>query len=83
MVQILLLLAEYYDQKFKDLKTLEKINEQFLKQMVLILRNCLSDTDLAIEPALAKEWKAFSIDSPFTNSCAEFAKKNPKIVGNL
>ena len=50
----------------------------------VILRNCLSDTDLAsIDSTLAKEWKAFSVDSPYTDSCAEFAKKNPKIVSEI
>ena len=50
----------------------------------VILRNCLSDTDLAsIDSTLAKEWKAFAVDSPYTDSCAEFAKKNPKIVSEI
>ena len=45
----------------------------------VILRNCLSDTDLAsIDSTLAKEWKAFAVDSPCTDSCAEFAKKIQK-----
>lgn len=57
---------------------------EFSENGTILLKNILNKKDFSkIDVLLEKHWRKFSIDDPYSEICADFAKKNSNIVTSI
>ena len=60
------------------------IHEDYSENGAIVLKKALSESDFReIDKILEKQWQKFSIDDPYSEDCASFAKNNPDIVTSI
>ena len=60
------------------------LKEEYLEEGAVLIKNCLHNSHFThIDAILSKEWNKFSVDNPYNDICAKFAKSHQSAVTQI
>lgn len=60
------------------------IRSEFSQDGAIVLKRAINESDFSqIDGLLTKHWRKFSIDDPYSENAAQFAKENPHVVTSI